>query len=371
MINNRRLRGVLWQAAFLAGFAGLGYWLASNALANLEARRISTGFAFLLREAGFSIPESVIPYAATDTYLRALAVGLANTIRVSLIVIVLATILGFALGVVRTSRNPLVAAPAQAFVEFMRNVPLVVQLLFWYGVFTITLPSVREAAEILPGVLVSNRGFFFPLPQASWPVFAFAAGAALAAAAFAANAAIGVRRSRRSAALAGAFATLAVGSLALFSAGVDYPAPRGLNIRGGFRLTPELAALILGLTLYTTAFIGEIVRSGVQSVAKGQFEAGAAIGLSPAQTMRFVVLPQALRVVIPPLSSQFINTFKNSSLAVVVGFPDIVSVANTTMNQTNQAVEGILIIMAVFLTINLTVASLMNGLNRAVALKER
>jgi general L-amino acid transport system permease protein len=286
-----------------------------NAAANLEARRIASGFSFLGREAGFQISESpFLRYSASDTYLEALFVGLANTLRVSLIGILAATLLGATVGVFRLSKNFLLRTLAAAYVEFIRNSPLLVQLFFWYALITEGLPAPREALQPLPGVFLTNRGFYFPLPG-------------------------------------------------------NVPVLEGFNFAGGMVVTPEFAALLVGLSIYTAAFIAEIVRAGVLAVSRGQWEAAFAIGLTRAQALRRVVMPQALRVIIPPTASQYLNIAKNSSLAVAIGYPDLVAVANTAINQTGQAIEGVAIIMAVYLTISLSISALMNWYNARIALR--
>ena len=285
----------------------------SNTLANLHERGIASGFAFLARQAGFEIGEhSLVSYSASDSYLRALGAGLANTFRVALIGIVLATVLGTAIGVARFSSNLLLRGGASAYVEFFRNVPLLVQLFFWYTLIGEGLPPPREALEPLPGVFLSNRGIFFPLPGSA-------------------------------------------------------PVLETFNFSGGAGLSPEFATLLIGLSIYSAAFIAEIVRAGILAVPRGQFEAAYALGLERAATMRRVVLPQALRVIVPPLTSQYLNIIKNSSLAVAIGYPDLVSVANTVINQSGQAIEGVAIIMAVYLTISLAISGLMNWYNARVA----
>jgi general L-amino acid transport system permease protein len=290
-------------------------WLVHNAAANLEARRIASGFSFLGREAGFQISESpFLRYSASDTYLEALFVGLANTLRVSLIGILAATLLGATVGVFRLSKNFLLRTLAAAYVEFIRNSPLLVQLFFWYALITEGLPAPREALQPLPGVFLTNRGFYFPLPG-------------------------------------------------------NAPVLEGFNFAGGMVVTPEFATLLVGLSIYTAAFIAEIVRAGVLAVSRGQWEAAFAIGLTRAQALRRVVMPQALRVIIPPAASQYLNIAKNSSLAVAIGYPDLVAVANTAINQTGQAIEGVAIIMAVYLTISLSISALMNWYNARIALR--
>jgi general L-amino acid transport system permease protein len=314
-LNPSKVKRIAYQAAAVAALLGFAAYLFSNTLTNLHERGIASGFSFLLRQAGFEIGEHpLVSYSASDTYLRALAAGLANTFRVAVPGIVLATVLGTAIGVARFSPNLLLRGAASAYVEFIRNVPLLVQLFFWYTLITEGLPPPREALEPLPGVFLSNRGIFFPLP----------------------------------------------GSV---------PVLEAFNFSGGAGLSPEFATLLIGLSTYTAAFIAEIVRAGILAVERGQFEAAYALGLTRALTMRRVILPQALRVMVPPLTSQYLNITKNSSLAVAIGYPDLVSVANTIMNQTGQAIEGVAIIMAVYLTISLSISAFMNWYNARVALR--
>jgi general L-amino acid transport system permease protein len=374
-----RARAVAIQVLLVAAVAFVVWILASNTAQNLEARRIASGFGFLSREAGFEIGESpFLAYGAADSYARAILVGLVNTFRVALIGIVLATLLGTMLGLARLSRNWLLAKLAAVYVEVVRNVPLLVQLFFLYAVITENLPGPREALNPLPGVFLSNRGIAFPVfaPHAAhaWMVLALALGVALAAL-------LARWARRRQAATGQPFPALAAGAalvlgtplVVFFAAGAPLalarPELQGFNYAGGAVLTPEFAALLGGLTLYTAAFIAEIVRAGVQAVDRGQFEAAYSLGLPRRRTMRLVILPQALRVIVPPLTSQYLNLTKNSSLAVAIGYPDLVSIANTTMNQTGQAIEGIAIIMAVYLTISLSISGLMNWYNARIALK--
>jgi general L-amino acid transport system permease protein len=376
-----RLRAAVYQAAALVAAILVGWYLGYNTLAHLEARRIASGFGFLARESGFEIGEtSLIVYSAADSYLRAIAVGLANTFRVAAIGIVLATVLGTLIGLARLSHNGLLKSLAAAYVEFIRNVPLLVQLFFWYALITENMPGPREAHEPLPGVFVSNRGVFFPAPAAhaahAWMVAALLAGAAgawlLARWATAKQAATGHRPQVLWPSIG-----LIVGApvLAWLIAGaptrLSVPALAGFNFAGGVQVTPEFAALSLGLVIYTAAFIAEIVRAGILAIHHGQFEASYALGLRRGLAMRLVILPQALRVIVPPMTSQYLNLTKNSSLAVAIGYPDLVSIANTTINQTGQAIEGIAIIMAVYLTISLSISALMNWYNARIALKER
>jgi general L-amino acid transport system permease protein len=374
------VRGVFYQVLFVAVVVAFGWFLVHNTLVNLGRQNIATGFGFLGREASFAIGESLIAYAPSDTYSRAFLVGLVNTLYVAILGIVLATILGAVIGIARLSRNWLIAKLSLVYVETFRNIPLPLQLLFWWTFLREGAPSPRQAWRPLPGVFVSDRGVEFPMPQSNpaylWMFLAFVLGLA---------AAIAVSRwaRRRQMATGAQFPSGWVGIglivglplLVFLGAGAplafDWPALKGFNFAGGGAVSPEFAALLFGLTIYTASFIAEIVRAGILSVSWGQSEAASALGLRPALTMRLVVLPQALRVIIPPMTSQYLNLTKNSSLAVIIGYPDLVSIANTTMNQTGQAVEGIALIMAVYLAISLTIALSMNLYNRAVALVER
>lgn len=317
-----RQRAAIYQILLLAGVGALGWYFIGNALDNLSARRIASGFGFLGREAGFEIGETtLLSFSAADSYFKALAVGLLNTFRVASLAVVFATIIGVAVGLARLSPNWLLAKLASAYVEVLRNVPLVVQLFFWYAVITESLPAPAQALNPLPGFFLSNRGLALPTVVSLIPLE------------------------------------------------IESPMLSGFDFAGGVMLSPEFAALLLGLALYTAAFIGEIVRAGILSVDRGQYEAGQSQGLSPSQLMRLIVLPQALRVVVPPVTSQYLNCTKNSSLAVAIGYPDLVSIANTTINQTGQAIEGIAVIMLVYLTISLAISALMNTYNRRIALR--
>ncbi|OWT59057.1 amino acid ABC transporter permease [Candidimonas nitroreducens] len=373
------LRALVYQVLILAAVGAAAWYLVSNTLHNLAARNITTGFDFLHREAGFAIGESVIPYSPTDTYGRAIWVGLLNTLRVSVVGIVAATLLGTVLGVARLSNNWLVSRLAGTYVEIVRNVPLLLQLFFWYAVITENLPGPRQALHPLPGVFLSNRGLKLPALRGDaldW----MAAGLALAI--------VGVALlghwARRHHEATGRVFPLGRAALALvvllpllgwWAGGaplaLDMPYLKGFNFTGGLTLTPEFAALLAGLVIYTSAFTAEVVRSGIQAVDRGQWEAAGALGLPRRRILRLVVLPQALRVIVPPMTSQYLNLTKNSSLAVAIGYPDLVSVVNTTLNQTGQAIEGILIIMAAYLTVSLSIALFMNWYNRRIALVER
>lgn len=379
-LNNPDVRAVLYQI-LVVGLVAFGVWyLVSNTMANLETRKIATGFGFLEREAGLPIGEALIEYSPADTYSKALLVGLLNTLRVAVLGIVLATVLGTILGIARLSRNWLVAQTARIYVEVIRNLPLLLQLLFWWTLFRDMFPGPRDAHNPLSGVFLSNRGV--RVPSLVWQ---FEHTMVLLAVLVGVIITFGLSRwaRQRQEATGQQFPMLYAGLalivgmplLVFFGLGAPFeleiPALRGFNFIGGVNMTPEFAALLIGLVMYTAAFIGEIVRSGILAVSHGQTEAALALGLRRGQVLRLVVLPQALRVIIPPTTSQYLNLTKNSSLAVAIGYPDIVSVANTTLNQTGQAIEGIAIIMAVYLTISLSISLFMNWYNKHIALVER
>ena len=374
------VRGIAFQVVFVAAVVAVGAFLVHNTLANLERQNIATGFGFLDREAGFAIGESLIAYSPADSYAGAFLVGLTNTLYVAVLGIVLATILGTVMGLARLSSNWLIRKLAQIYVEIFRNIPLALQLFFWWGLLRWSAPAPRQAWQPLADVFVSNRGIVFPVPREDpahpWIWAALIVGI-VAAWAIAHWARLRQARTGRQFPSGWAGLALTIGlPLAVFLAAgapldLDVPALRGFNFTGGSALSPEFAALLIGLVIYTGSFVAEIVRAGILAVSWGQSEAAMALGLTPWQRMRLIVLPQALRVIVPPMTSQYLNLTKNSSLAVIIGYPDLVSVANTTINQTGQAVEGIAMIMAVYLAISLTISLLMNLYNRAVALVER
>jgi general L-amino acid transport system permease protein len=372
-------RGLLIQGALLVVVLGIGWWFWSNAQANMAARGLQFGYAFLDRSAGIPIGESVIPYTPADTYRTALTVGLLNTLRVAIVGIALCTVFGILLGLARLSTNPLLRGLVGGYIEVIRNTPLVLQLVFWHAVL-LTLPSVRQALNPIPGVFLSQRGVKIPALVAEPALWVFLGAIAVGAAGWwlllrrerARQAETGERRATILPGLALLFGLPALALVVGFVPTVEWPELAGFNFEGGLSLSPEFFALLIGLVVYTSAFIAEIVRAGIQSVHKGQWEAASALGLAPGRIMRLVILPQALRVIIPPLTSQYLNLTKNSSLAVVIGYPDLVSVANTSINQTGQAIEVISIFMAVYLIISLLTSALMNWYNARVALlKER
>jgi general L-amino acid transport system permease protein len=374
------LRNIVWQVLVVGLVVGVIWYLASNTARNLEARHIATGFAFLGRIAGIPIGEHLIDYdPSVNTYGHALLIGVLNTLRVSVVGVVLATLLGTLIGIGRLSRNWLVARVTAIYVETLRDLPLLLQLLFWYTLLQ-NLPAPRQSWHIGEAIFLSNRGIRMPLldwqPAHSWAVAAFLLGLlgtlAWNRAATRRQYATGRRPPVWPVAL-GLMVGLPVLAWAVNGAPfeVDYPVLRGFNFQGGGTISPEYGALLFGLVTYTASYIAEIVRSGIQAVAQGQTEAAGALGLRPGMTLRLVVLPQALRVIIPPMTSQYLNLTKNSSLAVAIGYQDVVSIANTTLNQTGQAIEGIALIMAVYLSISLSISLFMNWYNAHIALVER
>ena len=322
--RGRQARGILYQLLAVVVIALLAWLLVSNTLANMQLRGIQSGFGFLGDSAGFDIGESWFGYDATRAYWQAFGVGIINTLRVALIGCLLATVLGTLLGIARFSRNALLRGLSYGYVELFRNIPLLLQLLMWYLLFIEYLPPPDAALSLGDTIFLSKTGFAFPwLAQ--------------------------------------------VDGQWLFQT----PLRGDFQVEGGASLSPEFMAVLLGLVLYTAAFIAEVVRAGIASVPAGQREAGASIGLSRGRTLRLIVLPQALRLIIPPLTNQYLNLTKNSSLAVAVGYPELVSIANTAMNQSGRAVECIAIIMAVYLTLSLATSALMNAFNRRAAIRER
>jgi len=358
----------------------LSWYLISNVLYNLEKQSIATGFGFLEKESSFEIGESLISYSAADTYARALVVGALNTVKVAFIGIVLTIVLGTVIGIARLSKNWLVSRLAGAYIEVMQDIPVLLQLFFWYAVFYESLPSPRLALNPVPGVFLCNRGVMLPVPESHpahfYILLAFVLGIVLS---------VYLKRwaKKRQEATGKPFPVISVSAFMVIGFPImvwlgfgmpvkmDVPRLSGFNFEGGTTLSPEFMALLMGLVLYTAAFVAEVVRAGIQSVGKGQREAAMSIGLKGGQVLTLVILPQALRVIVPPLTSQMLNLTKNSSLAVAIGYPDFVSVANTTINQTGQSIEGVALIMIVYLFFSLATSTFMNWYNRRVALVER
>jgi general L-amino acid transport system permease protein len=378
--SDPRLRNIVWQVLIVGCVAGIIWYLVSNTARNLELRRIATGFGFLDRVAGIPIGEHMIAYdPAINTYGRAMWIGVLNTLKVSVVGIILSTILGTLVGIARLSKNWLLSRLAACYVEGLRDIPLLLQLFFWYAIVQ-ALPAARQSLHPLPGVFLSNRGIKVPL--LNWEAAHWAALGAVVLGWI--GTWLATSRARRVQEETGnrpavwpwglglmvAFPLLAWAALgAPFT--LDMPVLRGFNFVGGGTISPEYGALTLGLVLYTATYTAEIVRSGILAVPQGQWEAAGALGLRPGAVLTRIVLPQALRVIIPPMTSTYLSLAKNSSLAVAIGYQDVVSIANTVLNQTGQAVEGIAVIMAVYLTISLTISLFMNWYNARIALVER
>ncbi len=379
LIGSKTTRAWCYQillALLLVGFCG---WLYHNVVENLQTQRITTGFAFLKQSAHFAIGETLIDYTPRDSYARAVLVGLLNTLYVMACGIVLATVLGFIVGLGRVSKNWLLKKLAEGYVELLRNVPVILQVIFW-AVTIRNLPSPRGAIELAGAGYLTNRGLTFAVLQADpgwlWTLWALATGVVLSLA----LAMLARRLRERSGRLlpVGRLRMLLLVGLPLLvwwlsgaPHAIDRPELRGFNFRGGFTISPEFTALLLGIALYSSAFIAEIVRAGIQSVPKGQLEAARSLSFSPWHVIRHVIIPQAMRVIVPPLASQYVSLAKNSSIAVVVGYPELANISNTLMNQTGQALEAIAIMMVVYLIISITTSLLMNIFNRYVAIKER
>lgn len=370
----------MYQIAALAAVGAIGYYLFTNTLDNLERQSIATGFGFFQKESSFEIGEALIPYSAADTYARALLVGLLNTLKVAITGIALTIFLGAFIGISRLSSNWLVAKLSTVYIEVVQDIPVLLQLFFWYALFYDVFPSPAEALHPFNGVFLTNRGLIVAVPEGH-PAYRY-----MAVAFFVGCIAVwwirrwATKRHEETGCPFPVFwvAVTILGGLPLITwwlcgapTKMSVPVLKGFNFLGGVTFSPEFTALLLGLVLYTAAFVAEIVRSGIQAIGRGQVEAAKSLGLRPGQVLRLVILPQALRVIIPPLTSQMLNLTKNSTLAVAIGFPDFVSVANTTINQTGQAIEGVAIIMVVYLSFSLGTSAFMNWYNRKIALVER
>ncbi len=380
--NDPKIRSIAYQVALCAIVGFLVFAAVRNAVDNLERAHIASGFGFWNNTAGFDISQTLIQFdSATSSYGRAFWVGLLNTLLVAGLGIVFATVLGFTIGIARLSTNWLVARTAAGYVETIRNIPLLLQLLFWYNAVLKALPAIRESLVIPGGIYLNNRGLFLPLP-----IFKSGFGFVLAALAVGVIGAVAFyvwarKRQEQTGQQAPVFAAalalviglpLLVLALAGFPLGFEFPSAGRFNINGGIEILPEFAAMLFGLSIYTAAFIAEVVRAGIAAVSRGQTEAAYSLGLTPGPTLRLIVVPQAMRVIIPPLTSQYLNLTKNSTLAVAIGYPDLVQVfTGTVLNQTGQAVEVVAITMAVYLAISLTTSLLMNVYNSRIALVER
>ena len=362
--------GFALQLLFVAALAWVGYEIVANARANLQSQRITSGFGFLSHNAGFDVSQSLIPYSGSDTYTRVFLVGLLNTLLVSIIGIFFATVIGFLVALGRLSPNWLLARISGGYVELVRNLPVLFQILFWYLAVLAALPAPRQSVSLFGAVFLNNRGLVIPRPIAEPGLAAFALAILIAIVGSLVLRSYARRQlfdsGRRIVIwpyVAGLLLGLPLLAALLFGAPFtfEWPLLKGFNFSGGSRVIPEFVALTLALSTYTGAFIAEIVRAGILSVHTGQMEAGASLGLPRGSSLRLIVVPQALRVILPPLTSQYLNLTKNSSLAVAIGYPDLVSVfAGTTLSQTGQAIEILAITMGVYLLISLVTSAIMN-----------
>jgi len=362
--------GFALQILFVAALAWIGYEIVANARANLQSQRITSGFGFMAQTAGFDVSQNLIPYSGSDSYTRVFLVGLLNTLLVAVIGIFFATIIGFLVALGRLSPNWLLSRLSGAYVELVRNLPVLFQILFWYLAVLSALPGPRQSISLFGSFFLSNRGLVIPKPIANAGLEPFAVAlliAIIAALLLRSYARKQLFDSGRMIVIWPYVLGLLIGlpllSTFVFGAPVTFeiPALKGFNFAGGSRVIPEFVALTLALSIYTAAFIAEIVRAGIQSVHQGQMEAGASLGLPRGSTLRLIVVPQALRVILPPLTNQYLNLTKNSSLAVAIGYPDLFSVfAGTTLSQTGQAIEIIAITMGVYLAISLVTSAIMS-----------
>jgi general L-amino acid transport system permease protein len=378
--SDPRFRSIVWQVVIIGVIALIVWYLSHNTSKNLAARHIATGFGFLDQAASIPIGESLLPFTSSvSTYGRALLIGVLNTLKLAVVGVVLATIVGTIAGVARLSPNWLLSRIAGFYVETLRNIPVLLQLFFWAALLQ-TLPAPRQSFHPLPGVFLSNRGIKLPTIDWEaghlWVLAAFLVGLAATL--------IWSRTATRKQDLTGkrpmvwpvGVAAMIVFPVVIWAAlqlpaTLDMPELHGFNFTGGVTVTPEYGAMLIGLVLYTATYIAEIVRTGILSVPQGQWEAAGALGLHRSRVLRLIVMPQALRVIVPPMTSQYLNLIKNSSLGVAIGYAEIVSIANTTLNQTGQAVEGIAIIMVVYLTFSISISLFMNWYNAHIALVER
>ncbi|HTO18156.1 MAG TPA: amino acid ABC transporter permease [Pseudomonas sp.] len=381
LLTDPQARAWIFQIVAVAAVVAFGWFLFHNTQANLQHRGITSGFGFLDNAAGFGITQHLIDYRESDSYGRVFWVGLLNTLLVSVIGILLATLLGFILGIARLSSNWLIRQLATVYIEIFRNIPPLLQIFFWYFAVIGPLPGPRDSLSLGGLIFLNNRGVQMPAPSASdaYAPFMLALLAALALVVLLSRWAR-ARRLATGARFPVFWASLALvvaipgACVLLFGSPVNWSVPelQRFNIRGGWVVIPELVSIVMALSIYTAAFIGETVRSGIQAVSGGQTEAAASLGLRPGQVLRLVVIPQALRVIVPPLTSQYLNLTKNSSLAAAIGYPDMVSLfAGTVLNQTGQAIETMAITMSVYLAISLSISLLMNWYNARIALVER
>ncbi|MEO5758001.1 MAG: amino acid ABC transporter permease [Mesorhizobium sp.] len=379
-INDPTVRGIFYQTVVVIVLVAAVWWIVHNVIDNLTRLHIASGFQFLKGRAGFDISDSAIAYSSDSTYGRAIVVGFLNTLIVAVAGIITATIIGFLVGIGRMSRNWLIRKICTVYVEVFRNIPPLLVIFFWYSGVLSVLPAPRDSINLPFGSFLNQRGFYFPRAvwgEGSWLIFvALVVGIAMAW--FVAR-----KAKQRQMATGQQFpvlwtsVALIIGlpllayALSGFPLTFDFPKQSTFNLTGGFQVKPEFLSLYLALSCYTASFIAEIVRAGIMGVSKGQTEAAGALGLRPGSILRLVVVPQAMRIVIPPLTSQYLNLTKNSSLAIAIGYPDLTATAGTVLNQTGQAVEGVLIMMVVYLALSLVTSAVMNVVNARMALVER
>jgi len=378
--RSQAFRGLVYQILAIVGLALALAYLMSNTFANMRARGIQSGFDFFLQPAGFGIGESLFEFDSSQNYLVAYLVGLSNTLRVALVGLVLATVLGTLIAVGRLSKNTLVKALCSSFVELTRNIPLLLQLFMWYFAMTELLPPIESPLKPLAGVFFSKNGLQYPMPHWEPGHWGTLAGLCVGVLAWK----LWSRKVQQQFEATGVLKPSFLPGLGLFflcgligwlaggaPSEFEIPEITEISVVGGGSVTPEYLTLLVGLTVYTSGYIAEVVRAGIQSVSFGQHEAAVALGLKRTQELRLIQLPQAMRVIIPPLTSQYLNLIKNSSLAVAVGYPDLVSISSTALNQTGRAIECIALVMLIYLSLSLLTSAGMNVYNRRVRIKDR
>ena len=380
-LRNQKVRGILFQILTILGLIAFLWYIGSNTMTNIEQRGIRTGFDFLNSTAGFSIDETPIEFSSTDTHGRVFLVGLSNTLIITFFGIILSTILGLIIGVLRLSNNWIIKKLAATYIDIFRNIPILLQILFWYNVVLSALPSPKQSINFFSSIFINNRGLYIPTPELnSTTIFVLSSLVVVIIGAIFLNKWANKRQEETGEdfpvilVLLGAIIIVPI--IAYFIGGAnfnfDYPKLGGFNFSGGKVISPEFLALTFALVIYTATFIAEAIRSGIEAVSKGQKEAAASIGLSSYQALKLVVLPQAIRIAIPPVINQYLNLAKNSSLAAAIGYPEIVTVfAGTSLNQTGQAIEILAITMLVYLTISLVVSAILNWFNHKMKTKER
>jgi general L-amino acid transport system permease protein len=371
MLNDAKTRAIAIQGVLMLALVGFTALLIVTTVANLEARGIPIGFDFLTMPSRLVISESVLPYGSRDPYYWAIIVGIGNTILISTLVIIASSVIGLILGIARLSSNPLASGTCKVWIEVARNTPPIVLLIFLYSLWWKVLPPIGQALNIAPGVYVSMRGLAMPGVDTSLQtiVWIFLGLACL----WVGATVVRLLTQRRlpfwiPTLLSAIFVGLWVSNASIK---VDWPVFTGFSFRGGIAMTPELSTILIGLTIYTSGFVAEIVRGGVLAIGKGQWDAGQSLGLSRGQILRLIVIPQTLRIIVPPLNSQYINVVKNSTLAIAVGYPDFLAVMNTTISKSSHAIEGLFITLGVYLALNLTLSAVANWYNRRIAILER